>query len=179
MSIQIGPQWHVVKVKRIRWVQNFATCAKSATTSGISRLILPAYAIGAAVTSLVYVPGVIWMKECQDAYTTYATIASPKKTPLLVRSWKTQATMTMTITIGTNMAKKEYNYVVGRLGEQLFSVAKFEDGREAPSSVYNVTFDPATGTGLCNCPAAGWRNTGSNDKHVALVRDFLKQGGGE
>ena len=56
-----------------------------------------------------------------------------------------------------------------------YTVAKFRPGDSgAPAVVYEVVFNPDTGYGRCNCPAAAYRNTGSADKHCKMVADWLK-----
>lgn len=65
------------------------------------------------------------------------------------------------------------DYVVAKLeGDNKYQVTKFGDG-EVPLQVYLVTYNPTTGYGRCDCPAAAYRNTGSMDKHVLMVKGWL------
>lgn len=73
----------------------------------------------------------------------------------------------------------EYEYVVFRLGEDRFEVVKFDvhASDEAPATaIYHVTFNPITGKGKCDCPAATYRQTGANDKHIRLVKKWIENG---
>lgn len=75
------------------------------------------------------------------------------------------------------MPKKEYDYYIRRVGPTDFEVAKFEDfGGDQPVALYKVTWDPKTGRGKCNCPAAAYRGTGVNDKHVQMVKKWVENG---
>lgn len=53
-----------------------------------------------------------------------------------------------------------------------FTVTKFGNG-DMPLNTYTVLFNPQTGYGKCDCPAAVYRNTGSADKHVLMVKKWL------
>ena len=72
-------------------------------------------------------------------------------------------------------------YYIRRLNNLKFEVAKFEERKE-PAAVYSVRYSELSNTGRCNCPAsfrkAFRRNagTGSADKHVRMVADWLKSG---
>lgn len=52
-----------------------------------------------------------------------------------------------------------------------FRVTKFSG--DEPKGHYNVKYNPQTGYGRCDCPAAAYRNTGSGDKHVLMVKKHL------
>ena len=64
------------------------------------------------------------------------------------------------------------DYVIARKGEDTFTVTKFVD-KGIPFNVYNVIYKPKTGYGKCDCPAAVYRQTGSADKHVLMVKTWL------
>lgn len=70
--------------------------------------------------------------------------------------------------------KGEY-FIKRVLGDLQFEVTKFVDG-DLPVNTYKVTYDAVTGKGKCDCPAATYRQTGSNDKHVRLVRRWINLG---
>lgn len=73
----------------------------------------------------------------------------------------------------------EYEYVIFRLGEDKFEVVKFNiyASDEAPASaIYHVTWNSNTGKGKCDCPAAAYRQTGINDKHVQMVKKWVENG---
>lgn len=74
------------------------------------------------------------------------------------------------------MPKSAPEYVIGQsaVAPNKFTVAKFEGGDE-PKVVYDVTYNPETGYGKCDCPAAAYRGTGSGDKHVLMVKQWLAQ----
>lgn len=81
----------------------------------------------------------------------------------------------------TNPAAKKdghYEYYVKRLGPNAFEVAKFPAGfgGDQPLVVYNVMYSPDGNLGKCDCPAATYRGTGKNDKHVKLVAEWVKNG---
>lgn len=75
------------------------------------------------------------------------------------------------------MAKK-YEYYVRRTGPKEFEVSKFDsmEGGDQPLATYNITYDSHSQKGKCNCQAATYRGTGSNDKHVGIVRDWITGG---
>lgn len=64
------------------------------------------------------------------------------------------------------------DYVIARKGEDTFTVTKFGD-KGIPLNVYNVIYKPKTRYGKCDCPAAVYRQTGSADKHVLMVKTWL------
>lgn len=68
--------------------------------------------------------------------------------------------------------KGEY-FIKRTLGDLHFEVTKFVDG-DLPVATYKVEYNDSTGVGKCDCPAATYRQTGSNDKHVRLVRRWLE-----
>lgn len=71
----------------------------------------------------------------------------------------------------------KYDYYVRRLGPTEFEVAKFIDfDGDQPVSVYKVTWNSKTGKGSCDCPAATYRGTGINDKHIQLVKGWVANG---
>jgi len=67
-------------------------------------------------------------------------------------------------------------YIIGQVGEGKFTVAKFEPGEPLPRVVYNVSYNHVTGRGKCDCPAAMYRGTGAQDKHVLMVAGWLATG---
>lgn|GEM_PF-4547520 len=68
------------------------------------------------------------------------------------------------------------DYVIGqsRIAPNTFTVSKFGDG-DVPLVTYNVIYNPNTGYGKCDCPAARYRSTASGDKHVLMVKAWLNQ----
>jgi len=76
------------------------------------------------------------------------------------------------------MTTEKFEYYVRRLGEINYEVAKFSSmsGGEQPLVVYNVVYDPVRARGKCDCPAGTYRQTGINDKHVQIVRDWIAGG---
>jgi hypothetical protein len=74
------------------------------------------------------------------------------------------------------------DYVIGEskgsplanVHHRVFSVTKFGDG-DFPLNTYTVLYNPITGYGKCDCPAAAYRNTGSADKHVKMVAAWLNK----
>jgi hypothetical protein len=74
----------------------------------------------------------------------------------------------------SKQAKGEY-FIRRSLGDLQFEVTKFVDG-DLPVATYKVTYNDSTGIGKCDCPAATYRQTGSNDKHVRLVKKWLELG---
>ena len=64
-------------------------------------------------------------------------------------------------------------YYIRRLGKLSFEVSKFEETK-APTCVYNVDYSPLTNSGRCNCFA--FFKVGQQDKHIEMVRDWLKAG---
>lgn len=70
-------------------------------------------------------------------------------------------------------------YVIGEVAEsatshhRTFTVTKFEGG-DQPTGSYKVLYNPISGYGRCDCPAAVYRNTGSADKHVKMVAQWLQ-----
>lgn len=74
------------------------------------------------------------------------------------------------------MAKKSTaDYVIARLGPAKFQVAKFGDS-EQPLAVYTVEYSVESDKGKCDCQAAIYRGTGSQDKHVRMVAQWVKNG---
>lgn len=75
---------------------------------------------------------------------------------------------------------EKFEYYVRRRGEITFEVAKFREmtGGEQPLVVYNVVYDPSRNPprGKCDCPAGTYRQTGVNDKHVQIVREWIEKG---
>jgi hypothetical protein len=74
--------------------------------------------------------------------------------------------------------REDFEYVIGQsaVNPLAFTVTKFIG--DAPRVTYNVVCNIATGYGKCDCPAAAYRNTGSADKHVLMVRKWLQAGNG-
>lgn len=66
------------------------------------------------------------------------------------------------------------DYVIGKsaVRPNAYTVTKFGDGGE-PLVTYNVVYNHETGYGRCDCPAATYRGTGSADKHVVLVKNWI------
>lgn len=77
-------------------------------------------------------------------------------------------------------SSKRYEYYIARVpgSDRDFTVAKFDsmEGGEQPLAVYNVRYDKDKQSGKCNCHAAVYRGTGSNDKHVLMVRQWIIDG---
>ena len=74
----------------------------------------------------------------------------------------------------SKQGKGEY-FIKRTLGDLHFEVTKFVDG-DLPVATYKVTYDHSTGKGKCDCPAATYRQTGSDDKHVRLVAKWIELG---
>lgn len=75
------------------------------------------------------------------------------------------------------MAKTKYEYFIKRKGPIDFEVAKFEDfGGSQPVSLYKVVWDPHSGKGKCDCPAYVYRQMGTNDKHIQMVKQWVANG---
>lgn len=78
--------------------------------------------------------------------------------------------------------QEKFEYFVKRVGERpthgysKFTVSKFADGEPHPVQVYNVDYNETTGIGKCDCPAAQYRQTGSQDKHVQMTIKALASG---
>jgi len=73
--------------------------------------------------------------------------------------------------------KSKAEYCIRRvLGGLHFEVTKFADDGDLPIVTYKVQYDHSTGKGKCDCPAATYRQTGSTDKHVRLVRKWIELG---
>jgi hypothetical protein len=75
------------------------------------------------------------------------------------------------------MADK-FEYFVRRTGSTTFEVAKFPSmgGGEQPERIYKVSYNAARDDGKCDCPAGMYRGTGKNDKHVQIVKEWIKGG---
>jgi hypothetical protein len=69
------------------------------------------------------------------------------------------------------MSRKEY--YVRRIGAGQFTVAKFVDGADAPSTVYTLTL--AKKGYLCDCPAGIYRRR-YWCRHTDMVKAFLAAG---
>lgn len=68
----------------------------------------------------------------------------------------------------------DVDYVIGPTAVPFkYQVTKFSG--DTPLNVYNVTYNPQTGYGRCDCPAGSYRHTGSADKHVKMVAEWLKK----
>ena len=63
-------------------------------------------------------------------------------------------------------------WLVKRVGQKEFEVAKFHDGKQ-PSSVYGVIPKPR-GMYFTNAPSFGRMQ--QNDKHIRLVEQFIAEG---
>jgi hypothetical protein len=78
--------------------------------------------------------------------------------------------------MGIDMSK-EFDYYIRRIGPTSFEVAKFESfGGDQPKSVYQISWDPKTQRGRCNCPAYVYRGKGVQDKHIQMVKKWVEQG---
>lgn len=77
------------------------------------------------------------------------------------------------------MADK-FEYYVRRKEGINYEVAKFPSmgGGEQPERVYYVIYDPSRTPerGRCDCPAGMYRQTGVNDKHVQIVKEWIQGG---
>ena len=70
-------------------------------------------------------------------------------------------------------ASASVDYVVAKKTEpNHYQVTKFGDD-SIPLGVYSVVYNPNTGYGKCDCPAAAYRQTGARDKHVQMVKGWL------
>lgn len=67
-------------------------------------------------------------------------------------------------------------YYIKQISDTVFEVSKFGDS-DLPVAVYTVEYNSTTGKGKCNCPAAIYRKTGSKDKHVQLIIEWLNSKG--
>jgi hypothetical protein len=78
--------------------------------------------------------------------------------------------------MSSTKASKDVEYFVKQVDDVHFEVAKFNFrvGSE-PIAVYKVRYNPATGAGRCDCPAASYRGTGAEDKHVKMVKEWLEK----
>lgn len=72
---------------------------------------------------------------------------------------------------------KDFEYYIKRIDATHFEVAKFAtlDG-DQPLAVYRVRWDTARMSGRCDCPAGSYRGTGTNDKHVQMVAQWVSNG---
>lgn len=73
---------------------------------------------------------------------------------------------------------KRFEYYVRHCGGIDYQVSKFDSmvGGEQPLATYDVKYNPSTGYGKCNCHAAVYRQTGSTDKHVLMVKEWIETG---